>query len=156
MGWTSGFHARDDLPRAYWDATEFRSTFLNTHKCSGDIINDNDTMNRHKSECIVIQSILCNNVFTTHVNTIILVAKRNLKTLWGALWHVKIISLVLSKAEHYVGSNRHITSSISWAVTPSPQTIFTFQVMTINNYFHISGKMLIFKGSYYICRNGHI
>ena len=33
--------------------------------------------------------------------------------LWGALWHFKIISLVLSKAEHYVGSNRHITSSIS-------------------------------------------
>ena len=68
MGWTSGFHARDDLPRAYWDATEFRSNFLNTHKCSGDIITDNDTMNRHKSECILIQS---NNFFTTHVKTII-------------------------------------------------------------------------------------
>ena len=67
MGWTSGFHARDDLPRAHRDETEFRSNF----KCSGDIITDNDTMNRHKSECILIQSILCNNVFTTHVKTII-------------------------------------------------------------------------------------
>ena len=28
-------------------------------------------MNRHKSECILIQSILCYNVFTTHVKTII-------------------------------------------------------------------------------------
>ena len=42
-----------------------------------------------------------------------------------ALWHVKIISLVLSKAEHYVGSNRD-TSLISWAVTPHP-----------SNHFHI-------------------
>ena len=32
-----------------------------------------------------------------------LVAKWNLKTSWGALWHVKIISLVLSKTEQYVG-----------------------------------------------------
>ena len=85
-----------------------------------------------------------------------LVAKRNLKTSWGALWHAKIISLVLSKAEHYVGSNRDITSSISWAVTRSPQTIFSFKVMTINNSFRICGKMLIFKGFYYICRNVHI
>ena len=53
-----------------------------------------------------------------------LVAKRNLKTSWGALWHVKIISLVLSKAEHYVGSNRNITSSMSWAVTPLPSNHF--------------------------------
>ena len=30
-------------------------------------------MDRHKSECILIQSILCNNIFfTTHVKTIIL------------------------------------------------------------------------------------
>ena len=79
-----------------------------------------------------------------------LVAKRNLKTLWGALWHDKIISLVLSKAEHYVGSNRDIISSISWAVTPSPQTIFTLKVMTINNYFYICDKMLTFKGFYYV------
>ena len=85
-----------------------------------------------------------------------LVAKWNLQTLWGALWHVKIISLVLSKAEHYVGSNRDITNSISWAVTPSPQTIFTFKDMTVNNYFHICSKMLTFKGFYYICRNLHI
>ena len=34
-----------------------------TGKCNGDIITDNDTMNRHKSECILIQRILCNNVF---------------------------------------------------------------------------------------------
>ena len=27
--------------------------------------------------------------------------------------------------------------------------------MTITNYFHICGKMLTFKGSYYICRNVH-
>ena len=32
---------------------------------------DNDTMIRHKSECILIQSILCNNVFLPHVKTII-------------------------------------------------------------------------------------
>ena len=85
-----------------------------------------------------------------------LVAKQYLKTLWGALWHVRIISLVLSKAKHYVVSNRHNISSISWAVTPSPQTIFTFKVMTINNNFHIGGKVLTFKGSYYICRNFHV
>ena len=113
-------------------------------------------MNRHNSECILIQSILCNNVwrFLPHVKTSILVAKRNLKTLWGALWHVKIISLVLSKAEHYVWSNRDITSSL--AVTPYPQTIFTLKIMTFNNYFHICGKILTFKGLYYICRNLHI
>ena len=46
--------------------------FLKTYKCNGDIITDTDTMNRHRSECILIQSILCNNVFfTTHVKTII-------------------------------------------------------------------------------------
>ena len=46
--------------------------FLKTYKCNGDIITDNDTMNRHKSECILIQSILYNNVFfATHVKTII-------------------------------------------------------------------------------------
>ena len=49
---------------------------------------------------------------------LLLVAKRNLKTFWVDLWQVKFISLILSKAEHYVGSNRDITSSIFCAVTP--------------------------------------
>ena len=57
---------------------------------------------------------------------LLLVAMQNFKTFWGGLWHVKIISLILSKAEHYVGPNRDITSSIFWAVTPIPL-----------NYFHI-------------------
>ena len=34
----------------------------------------------------------------------------------------------------------------------SPQTIFIFKVMTINNYFHICGEMLTLKRFYYICR----
>ena len=80
-----------------------------------------------ESECVLIQSILCNNVFLLHMwKQLFLVSKRNSKTLWGALWRVKIISLVLSKAEHYVGSNRDTTSLISWAVTPLP-----------SNHFHI-------------------
>ena len=51
---------------------------------------------------------------------LLLVATQNLKAFRGGLWHVKIISLILSKTEHYVGPNRDITSSIFWAVTPSP------------------------------------
>ena len=47
--------------------TEFM-LFLKTYKCNGDIITDNDTMNRHKSQCILIQSILYNNVlFLPHM-----------------------------------------------------------------------------------------
>ena len=56
----------------YHVRTEFM-LFLKTYKCNGDIITDNDTMNRHKSQCILIQSILYNNFFffATHVKTII-------------------------------------------------------------------------------------
>ena len=52
-----------------------------TGKCNGDIITDNDTMNGHKSECILIQSILYNNVFYHTWKQLFLVAKRNLQTL---------------------------------------------------------------------------
>ena len=52
------------------------------YKCNwGDIITDNDTMNRHKSECILIKVFLCNNVFTTHVKTIIFSRE-------GEIWHL--------------------------------------------------------------------
>ena len=55
---------------------------------------------------------------------LLLVALQNLKTFWESLRHVKIISLILSKAEHYVGPNPNITSSIFWAVTLLPLNHF--------------------------------
>ena len=46
------------------------------------------------------------------------VATRYLINFCGGLCYVKIISLILNKAENYVGPNRDITSSIFGAVTP--------------------------------------
>ena len=66
-----GFHARDDIPRAHRDETEFRSNFSNTYKYNGDIITDTDTMNRHTSECILIKVFYVITCFTTHVKTIV-------------------------------------------------------------------------------------
>ena len=56
----------------------------------------------------------------------LLVMTQNLKTVWVGLWHVKIVQLILCKAEHYVGPNPDISRSIFWAVTP----------LTLNH-FHI-------------------
>ena len=82
-------------------------------------------MNRHKSESILIQSILCNNVFYHTYENYYFGRKAKFENFVRGLMsrHVKIISLVLSNAEHYMGSNPDVTSSISWAVTPYPQTI---------------------------------
>ena len=49
------------------------------------------------------------NAFTTNVKTIMFSREAKFEKFLRALWHGKIISLVLSKAEHYVESNRDIT-----------------------------------------------
>ena len=58
------------------------------------------------------------------------------------------------QADRYEGSNRDITSSWHFlSRNPASLKPFSYLKSTINNYFHICGKMLTLKRFYYICRN---
>ena len=57
---------------------------------------------------------------------LLVVTMRNLKTFCGGLLHVKIISVILGKADHKVEPNRDINNSISLAV-----------IYLLFNHFHI-------------------